>query len=119
MTLIAFARKDGFEVFTHPHRVGDDRKAKGREAGQIAVHADDDIGDLRREPRDDMREQRHAGKLNDALSAPPMRLALPPARMTLPAPIRPFLSHFFLKFHFLKTLLLSLRNTWLGNAVHH
>jgi hypothetical protein len=71
MTLIAFARKDGFEVFTHPHRVGDDRKAKGREAGQIAVHADDDIGDLRREPRDDMREQWHAGKLNERLVGAP------------------------------------------------
>ena len=95
MTLIAIARKEGFEVFTRPHRVGDDREAKGCEAGQIAVRADDNIGDLRREARDDMSEQRHAGKLTNALSAPPMRLALPPARMTLPIFIRPFLSHFF------------------------
>lgn len=30
MTLIAIARKDGFEVFTHPHRV------KGKVASPVA-----------------------------------------------------------------------------------
>ena len=30
MTLIAIARKDGFEVFTHPHRV------KGKIASHVA-----------------------------------------------------------------------------------
>lgn len=50
-----------------PEAIGDDREAEGREAGQISVRADDDIGDLRREARDDMSEQRLTGKLNERL----------------------------------------------------
>jgi FdhD protein len=33
MTLVAIARKDGFEVFTHPHRV------KGKHVTAVAQHA--------------------------------------------------------------------------------
>ncbi len=33
MTLVAIARKDGFEVFTHPHRV------KGKLVTSVAQHA--------------------------------------------------------------------------------
>jgi hypothetical protein len=63
-------------------RIGDDRIAEARVTLGILVRVDDDRADLRRETRDDVRDERAASSSTRPLSTPPMRRPSPPARTT-------------------------------------
>ena len=66
------------------HVVGNDRNAEGRKPRRRAIGVDDDGSALRRQRRDHMRDKRLGAELCSALSAPPIRVARPPARMMAP-----------------------------------
>ncbi len=61
--------------------IRDHRQAERREPRRIAIGVEHEPRALRREPRDEPRQDRLAPTSISALSAPPMRRANPPARM--------------------------------------